>query len=107
LRGVEVGQFLRGSYALAGIRVAYDGAALFERLTQLYTEVYTRYPEFEEVTVQLEERVKTHWQDYLHQERQAGKLEERNRILALLKQGYTPEQLETLLAQDVNPAPNR
>jgi flagellar biosynthesis/type III secretory pathway protein FliH len=68
-------------------------------------------PEFEEVTVQLEERVKTHWQDYLRQGihqgmqqgRQEGKLEERNRILTLLKRGYTPEQLETLLAQDVNP----
>jgi hypothetical protein len=97
-----------------GIITAYDGTALFERLAQMYIDLYTGYPEFKEVTVQLEDRVKTHWQDYFHrgihqgrqEGRQEGKLEERSRLLALLKQGYTPEQLETLLTQDPNPAPN-
>jgi hypothetical protein len=60
--------------------------------------------------VKLEDWVKTHWQDYFHrgirQGKQEGKLEERSRILALLKQGCTPEQLETLLTQDSNPVLN-
>jgi hypothetical protein len=101
-----------------GIITVYDGTTLFERLVQMYSDLYTSYPEFEEVTVQLEDRVKTHWQDYFHrgiqegkqegrqEGRREGKLEKRSRILALLKQGCTPEQLETLLTQDSNPALN-
>jgi hypothetical protein len=89
-----------------GIITADDGVALLEHLIQMYTELYRSYPEFKEAAMHLEERVKTHWQDYLLQGRQEGKQEERNRLISLLKQGYTQEQLETLLAQEVHAAPN-
>jgi hypothetical protein len=81
-----------------GIISATDAAGLFERLVQMYTELYTSYPEFKEDAVQLEERVKTQWQDYLQQ----GVKQERNRLLALLNQGYTTEQLKIMLTQETS-----
>jgi hypothetical protein len=81
-----------------GIISATDGAGLFERLVQMYTELYTSYPEFKEEAVQLAERVKTQWQDYLQQ----GVQQERNRLLALLNQGYTTEQLKTMLTEETS-----
>jgi hypothetical protein len=46
--------------------------------------------------IPLEERVKTQWQHSLHQGLKQGE----NRLLNLWKQGYTLEQVETLLAQE-------
>jgi hypothetical protein len=91
-----------------GIISADDGSALFEHLVQMYTELYRSYPEFKEAAMHLEERVKTQWQHYLHQGMQQGvrqgvqqgKVEERNQLLNLWKQGYTLEQVETLLDEE-------
>jgi flagellar biosynthesis/type III secretory pathway protein FliH len=66
----------------------------------------------------LEERVKTQWQHYLHQGVQQGvrqgvqqgihqgKEEERNRLLTLLEQGYTLNQIKSLLAQESGQEPS-
>jgi hypothetical protein len=78
-----------------GIISRGDAAGLFEHLIKMYREVYP-YPEFEEAAMELEERVKTHWREYLHRGIQQGE----KRILMLLKQGYTVEQVENLLAQE-------
>jgi DNA-binding transcriptional MerR regulator len=85
-----------------GIISRDDGAALFEHLVQMYTELYKTYPEFKEAAMHLEERVKTQWQHYLHQ----GKVEERNRLLTLLEQGYTLNQIKSLLAQESGQEPS-
>jgi hypothetical protein len=66
----------------------------------MYTELYKSYPEFKEAGMHLEERVKTQWQHYLHQGVYQGKEEERNRLLTLLEQGYTLNQIKSLLAQE-------
>jgi hypothetical protein len=97
-----------------GIISGDDGAALFEHLVQMYTELYRNYPEFKEAAMHLEERVKTKWQDYLHQGIQQGvrqgvhqgKVEERNRLISLLEQGYSLNQIKALLAQESGQEPS-
>jgi hypothetical protein len=98
----------------AGIISGDDTAALFEHLVQMYTELYRSYPEFKEAAMHLEERVKTQWQHYLHQGMQQGvrqgvhqgKVEERNRLISLLEQGYTLNQIKSLLAQESGQEPS-
>jgi hypothetical protein len=89
-----------------GIISGDDGAALFEHLVQMYTELYRSYPEFKEAAMHLEERVKTKWQDYLHQGLYQGKVEERNRLISLLEQGYSLNQIKSLLAQESGQEPS-
>jgi hypothetical protein len=89
---------------------ADDGAALFEHLVQMYTELYQSYPEFKEAAMHLEERVKTQWQHYLHQGMQhgvrQGVQQGENRILTLLEQGYTLNQIKSLLAKESGQEPS-
>ncbi|MDR0708192.1 MAG: hypothetical protein LBF60_10050, partial [Treponema sp.] len=44
-----------------------DGAMILERVEQMYEELYSFYPEFEEAKMELRERLRTHWQDYLQE----------------------------------------
>ncbi|MDR2446294.1 MAG: hypothetical protein LBD58_03225 [Treponema sp.] len=77
-----------------------DAAMLLERVGQMYEELYSFYPEFEEAKMELRERLRTHWQDYLREgERRGMQLGER-RVIELLEQGYTLEQIKRTLAQE-------
>jgi hypothetical protein len=81
-----------------------DAAMILERIEQMHEELYRNYSEFEETKMELQERLKTHWKDYLQEGivkgEQRGRQEGQNRILSLLKQGYTVEQLEELLTKE-------
>ncbi|MDR0557009.1 MAG: hypothetical protein LBG43_03950 [Treponema sp.] len=69
---------------------------ILERMAQTREKLYRAYSEFEDAKMELQERLKTRWKEYL----QRGESEEKNRILSLLKQGYTGEQLEELLSKE-------
>ena len=86
-----------------------DAEMILERILQMHEELYKPYPEFEEANMQLEERLKTHWQDYLAEgERRGerrGEQKERKQILELITQkNVTLEQLKELLIQEENTA---
>ncbi|MDR2446747.1 MAG: hypothetical protein LBD58_05600 [Treponema sp.] len=59
---------------------------------RMHRELYGGYAEFEEGYMILEERLKPRWKKYLN--------EGRKRVLALLKQGWTLEQVKAKLAQE-------
>jgi hypothetical protein len=77
-------------------------------MEQMYEELYGMYPEFEEAKMELKERLRTHWQDYLQEgERrgmQLGKQEGmqlgEKRVIELLERGCTLEQIKLTLAQE-------
>jgi hypothetical protein len=48
-------------------------AMILERVEQMYEELYDFCPESEEANMELRERLRTHWQDYLQEGRQLGK----------------------------------
>jgi hypothetical protein len=89
-----------------GVLSGGDAAMILERIAQMHEELYRNYSEFEEAKMELQERLKTHWKEYLQKGRedglQKGRIEGQNRILSLLKQGYTVEQLEELLSKEVS-----
>jgi hypothetical protein len=75
-----------------------------KRIEQMYGELYNPYPEFEEARMELQERLNTHWDEFVaERERKAeqkGEQKTEQRIITLLKQGYTVEQLEKILAKE-------
>lgn len=75
---------------------AGDAAMILERVEQMYEELYGFYPEFEEAKMELKERLRTHWQDYLQEGRQLGE----KRVIELFEQGWTLEQIKRTLAQE-------
>ncbi|MDR1215173.1 MAG: hypothetical protein LBK25_00665 [Treponema sp.] len=69
-----------------------DAAMILERMEQMHEELYRTYAEFEETKMELQERLKTHWQDYLQQGEQ--------KIIGLMEQGYSLEQIKKQLMQE-------
>jgi flagellar biosynthesis/type III secretory pathway protein FliH len=97
-----------------------DATVIYERTAQMYRELYSPYKEFKEVYMQLEERLKIHWKDYfqagiqqgvqqgiqqgvqqgVQQGIQQGERRGQERIMRLLEEGYTLEQIKELLANE-------
>jgi DNA-binding transcriptional MerR regulator len=73
-----------------------DTAMILERMEQMHEELYRTYADFEETKMELQERLKTRWKDYL----QEGEQQERNRIIGLREQGYSLEQIKKQLVQE-------
>jgi hypothetical protein len=87
-----------------GVLTAEDAMMLMERMDQMYEELYGMYREFQEEHMSVQTRFKTKWQDYLKESKeqglQEGQQQERDKILGLFRQGYTLEQVETVLSQE-------
>jgi flagellar biosynthesis/type III secretory pathway protein FliH len=99
-----------------------DARMVMERIEQMHEELYNPYPEFEEATMDLRERLRTPVADAIREaEREAerkgeqkgkregkregereGEQKERKHLLDLLNQNYTVEQLKEILAKEVN-----
>jgi hypothetical protein len=96
----------------AGLLSGGDAAMILERIEQMHEELYRTYTEFEETKMELQERLKTHWKDYLQEGllkgeqrgeqkgRQEGEQKERKRIIGLMEQGYSLEQIKKQLVQE-------
>ncbi|GHU49308.1 hypothetical protein FACS1894200_07810 [Spirochaetia bacterium] len=96
-----------------GLLSTGDAGMLFDRIVQMYNELYKPYPEFMEEQMQLEERLKSrskemerYWTKYVEERSQEvrleTRLEERRQILDLLTQKHlTKEQLIELLTQEM------
>jgi hypothetical protein len=73
-------------------------------MDQMHEELYRTYAEFEETKMELQERLKTHWQDYLQEGRQQGRQEGEQKgeakIIGLMEQGYSLEQIKKQLVQE-------
>jgi hypothetical protein len=86
------------------VLTAEDAMMLMERMDQMYEELYGMYREFQEEHMSVQTRFKTKWQDYLKESKeqglQEGQQQERDKILGLFRQGYTLEQVETVLSQE-------
>ncbi|MDR1324641.1 MAG: hypothetical protein LBK00_01220 [Treponema sp.] len=115
----EMEGFLAGELREGRLSVG-DAAMILERVEQMYEELYGLYPEFEEAKVELQERLRTHWQDYLQEGMQLGRQEGmqlgrqegmqlgrqegmqlgEKRVVELLEQGYTLEQIKRMLTQE-------
>jgi hypothetical protein len=81
-----------------GVLSERDVIMVLERVEQMYTELYGMYEAFQEEQMKLEERLRTKWQEYLKQGEQKGE----ERIIGLLEQGYTLQQIKELVAQEAN-----
>ena len=77
-----------------------DAARVMKHIDQMYGELYNPYPEFKEARMELQERLNTHWDEFVTEREQKAKQEGGQRIITLLKQGYTVEQLEEILAKE-------
>ena len=98
----------------AGKLTGKDSIMIMERVVQMYNELYGSFKEFREERMRLERRLRTQWQDYwergiqegvqkgiqegIQRGIQHGKQEERAKILGLLRQGCSLEEVERLLA---------
>jgi uncharacterized iron-regulated protein len=69
-------------------------------MDQMHEELYRTYAEFEETKMELQERLKTHWQDYLQQGEQEGRQQGEAKIIGLMEQGYSLEQIKKQLVQE-------
>ena len=101
-----------------GLLSSADAGMILERIAQMHGELYKPYPEFEEANMQLEERLKSRWKEYLDEREKLGKQEGkregkqegerkmRNQVLELItKEHLTIEQLKELLTQEKGDTP--
>jgi hypothetical protein len=78
-----------------------DAGMVMDRIGQMHDELYNPYPEFEEAHMELQERLRTHWQDYYVEGERKGEQKNRDKILDLIdKKNYTVEQIREILIKD-------
>ena len=78
-----------------------DAGMVMDRIGQMHDELYNPYPEFEEARMELQERLRTHWQDYYVEGERKGEQKNRDKILELIdKKNYTLEQIREILIQE-------
>jgi hypothetical protein len=105
-----------------GIISAGDSLMLMEHIAQMHDELYKTYPEFQEAQMVLEERIKSKWKEHEQQLTSQWKEHEQQltsqwkeheqkavqeavkqaetKIIDLLKQGFTVEQIRERLAHE-------
>ncbi|MHC6203498.1 hypothetical protein ACYULU_09925 [Breznakiellaceae bacterium SP9] len=91
-----------------------DAVLVLERIEQMHTELYGTYKEVQEEQMRLPERLKSKVKTAMNQaakaqemqfktkeaQLQAAVKQTESRILNLWKQGYSPEEVERLLAEE-------
>ena len=76
-----------------------DAIMIMERIGQMHEELYSQYPEFEEAAMELRERLRTPLADAVREGERKAKQEGEERVIALLEQGYTLEQIKQIHLQ--------
>jgi len=85
-----------------------DGIMIMESISQMHEELYGSYPEFQEVSMAVDKRIKLRWAPFKRKlikdtwaEASAKTMAEtESRIIGLFKQGHTVEEVEKLLARE-------
>jgi predicted nucleic acid-binding protein len=77
-----------------------DAKMVMERIEQMNDELYNSYPEFEETRMELRERLRTPLADAIRESERKGEQKAGRRIITLLEQGCTVEQLKEILAKE-------
>jgi len=76
-----------------------DRIIILESIYQMHDELYGQIEEFQEVNMILDERIKLRWKDHERELKLQWKARE-NKILDLLKQGHTLEEVEKILLEE-------
>ena len=70
----------------------------------MYEELYGTYPEFQEASMVVDERIKLRWAPFkrklIQETREEANAKTESRIFGLLQQGYTVEEVKNMLAKE-------